>query len=1329
MVSILYVDDEGDLLELGKLFLERSPDFHVETALSAKAALASPAITSFDAIVSDYQMPDMDGIAFLKLVRERFGDIPFILFTGRGREDVVIDAINHGADFYIQKGGDVKAQFAELSHKIRQAVARRKAEHSLVESEKRLTDIINFLPDATVAINREGVIIAWNREMEELTGVSAATMLGKGDYEYALPFYGERRPLLLDLIFEPDDVIEQKYSNIVRDNDALIADTTLSHLHGREVTLFGKASPLYNTRGEIVGAIEAIRDITGRKKSEDELRAAYEQITASDEELRGQLDALEESEQRIKENASRLRFMLGFYDKADDDKKALLNFAVEGAGTITSSPLGYLAFLNDDESELSMYAWSKSAMKECSLQEKPIVYKTAKTGLWGEAVRQRQPVITNDYAAPSPVKKGYPSGHPEIVRHMNIPVLDGGHIVLVSGVANKSQDYTDDDVEQLSLLMQGLWQVLKQRQIKQELFESEEQYRDLFENSVVGIFQTTPEGKFLALNATLARIAGYDSPQEMLAALQDLRTQLYVNPEDRDRFVAILRTDGFVKGFEVRYYHRDGHEIWTLVNARAVRDSQGKVRYFEGTIDDITEQKRAEDALKKSDEKFRDIIESSPDLIWEMDAQGVFTYMSPQSTAILGYSPEQMVGKPLFMIIPEDALSVSKEIFAKGVQTRNQLLEFDSPARRSDGTLIIMGIRAVPLTDAKGKFCGFRGITRDITEKKNAADELRAAYEQLTASDKELHEKYDELGKSENRIRESEENYRTIVNSIQDVFYRSDTRGNLVMASPSTAELLGYDSLDEVIGKNIAKEFWFLPEQRQKFIDELEKHGAVKNFEAVLRRKDGRPVTVATSSHFYYAKDGSVAGIEGIFHDITAIKEADQQIHLLASLIDLSPASITVHDSEGRIIYANQRSFDLHGYTREEFMALNLHEIDVPASEELINQRITSLKQTGIVSFDVEHFRKDGSHLPLHVMAQMTRWNDRDVILSVATDRSERIVAERILFEREEQYRKLFEQSNDAIFVADPKTQTITDCNRKAELMTGYSRSEILGMPVATLHPEDVRAGTMEHFQKFLEGMTNSVESALLTRDGRRVEVSVNAGPIEVGGQILLIGTFRDITGQKQVEEALREGNLKLNLLSSITRHDVANQLTILQGYVQIAAMEKSNPFIADYLAKIISSANIITRQIEFTRMYQELGVKAPVWIRIETVIGPGEIVVPVVYSGTCKGVEIFADPMLERVFFNLFDNAVRHGTHVTEITIRCERAPGGIVVLVEDNGTGIAATDKEKIFGRGVGRHTGLGLFLVREILSITGITIKETGIYGQGARFEIFVPEGKYR
>jgi CheY-like chemotaxis protein len=131
MISLLYVDDEPDLLDLCKLFLEREGDFSVATVASAKEGLQILNKGTIDAIVSDYQMPGMDGIEFLKHVRTDFKEIPFILFTGKGREEVVIEAIENGADFYLQKGGDPRAQFSELSHKIRQAFRRKKAEEEL----------------------------------------------------------------------------------------------------------------------------------------------------------------------------------------------------------------------------------------------------------------------------------------------------------------------------------------------------------------------------------------------------------------------------------------------------------------------------------------------------------------------------------------------------------------------------------------------------------------------------------------------------------------------------------------------------------------------------------------------------------------------------------------------------------------------------------------------------------------------------------------------------------------------------------------------------------------------------------------------------------------------------------------------------------------------------------------------------------------------------------------------------------------------------------------------------------------------------------------------
>ena len=226
-----------------------------------------------------------------------------------------------------------------------------------------------------------------------------------------------------------------------------------------------------------------------------------------------------------------------------------------------------------------------------------------------------------------------------------------------------------------------------------------------------------------------------------------------------------------------------------------------------------------------------------------------------------------------------------------------------------------------------------------------------------------------------------------------------------------------------------------------------------------------------------------------------------------------------------------------------------------------------------------------------------------------------------------------------------------------------------------------------------------------------------------------------EILLRKQAENGLQEANTKLNLLSSITRHDIINQIMVANIYLDMAIEDASDPFV-EHLKTIHSAVEKIQRQIEFTRDYQDLGITVPEWQNPLPLIdacyqeqrdlmrGEG-----VTFSVEFSPVEIYGDTMLGKVFCNLISNAFNHAEGMTSLTVSGKPEGSQYHIVIEDNGSGVSEDKKDLIFKAGFGRNHGYGLFLVREILGITDIIITENGIPGEGARFELVVPEGGWR
>jgi len=227
---------------------------------------------------------------------------------------------------------------------------------------------------------------------------------------------------------------------------------------------------------------------------------------------------------------------------------------------------------------------------------------------------------------------------------------------------------------------------------------------------------------------------------------------------------------------------------------------------------------------------------------------------------------------------------------------------------------------------------------------------------------------------------------------------------------------------------------------------------------------------------------------------------------------------------------------------------------------------------------------------------------------------------------------------------------------------------------------------------------------------------------------------YNDITERKRTELALELANKKLNLLSSITRHDILNQISALKGYLALShGYLGDERTLRDIIDRMDGAVATIEQQIRITKDYKDLGAVPAGWKNVNECITKAMTDLPmqdIQVENDCTNLEIFADPLVEKVFFNLMDNSVGFSSdRMTKIRISCRETVSGLILIYEDNGAGIAPEDKPYLFSRGFRQNTGLGLFLAREILSITGITIQETGERGKGARFEMMVPNGGYR
>ena len=343
------------------------------------------------------------------------------------------------------------------------------------------------------------------------------------------------------------------------------------------------------------------------------------------------------------------------------------------------------------------------------------------------------------------------------------------------------------------------------------------------------------------------------------------------------------------------------------------------------------------------------------------------------------------------------------------------------------------------------------------------------------------------------------------------------------------------------------------------------------------------------------------------------------------------------------------------------------------------------------------------------------------------------MVTRRLLGEvqyQEEKFTKAFLSSPYAILITNASDGEILEVNRGFTRISGYHPHEVIGKTTRDL-PLWVRNEDREEILQELseQNMVQWKEIQFRRKNGDYMTGLFSAEKILIRNNICILSSFSDITDRKRAENALRQANRQLNLLTSITRHDINNNIQVILCSLEMMQENSPEPKNGDLFLRMKFAIQAIWTQIEFTKIYQDLGTHESQWQAIDSVLPVSQIPGSMTLHSHVHGIQIFADPMLEKVFFNLLDNSIRHGQRVSEIRVSYHQKDENLVIIWEDNGIGIPHDEKELIFKRGYGKNTGLGMFLVREILSITGICIAETGVSGKGARFEMTIPKDGYR
>jgi PAS domain S-box-containing protein len=589
------------------------------------------------------------------------------------------------------------------------------------------------------------------------------------------------------------------------------------------------------------------------------------------------------------------------------------------------------------------------------------------------------------------------------------------------------------------------------------------------------------------------------------------------------------------------------------------------------------------------------------------------------------------------------------------------------------------------------------------------------------------------IDKAQKELTESEKRYRLLVNSASEAIVVLQD-GMVCLANPETVSLTGFS--EQELKSKLFPSF-IHPDDRDMVLEmhqrrmrgdpmpnrysfrTIRKEGGVRwvDISAVSINWEGRPATL------------------NFLTDITERKKMEDSLReselRYRSLFDNALEGIAIHeivcDDNGtpcdyRFLDVNPEFEKMTGFEFEKIRGKSVRAV-LPDLEPIWIERYGRVALTGKPDFFTQYTASLDKTFEVSVYR-----NAPNQFTTSFNNVTERKRAEDALRENEAKIRTYFDNSPEGIFIVDA-VGNYQDVNATGCQMLGYSKEEILSRNLASIVYKTVTQSVLDGFNLLKQKGTLTMETILVRKDGISIPTFLNA--VELPGQRYM-AFCTDITERKRSEDALRQANIKLGFLSNITRHDINNQMMVVNGFIELCKMREKDPELVKYLDKMSRAATNVLEQVIFTKDYQELGVHAPKWssFGLQTTNAFAMLHPPgIELEDMTNGMEVMADPLAEKVFYNLIDNSMRHGGHVSRIKMSAKQVGDSLLITYEDDGVGISNDDKKHLFEKGFGKNTGYGLFLIREILAITEIRISENGQAGKGARFEMLVPAGAWR